>query len=165
MRNAGDVLTAELGELLELGLPLRIDEDGLLLLLLVVQGEAVGLALAQHIPEVSRVERRQDREEVLAAACPPDGVLVGEVVRHAVQLEAGFVEVDHRDLVVLGRVADLGLAGLEELLLAREDLPEPGRGDHAVRRHVVLASTREDEGRGGVLTAAPSCTCRSSTCR
>ena len=165
MRNAGDVLTAELGELLELGLPLRIDEDGLLLLLLVVQGEAVGLALAQQLPGVLRMERRQDGEEVLAAACPPDGVLVGEVVLHAVQLEAGLVEVGHRHLVVLRRVADLDLAGLEELLLAREDLPEPGRGDHAVRRHVVLASTREDEEREWVLTAAPSCRCRSSTCR
>jgi hypothetical protein len=165
MSNGIDRLTAELGELLELSLPHRIDEDGLLLLLLVVQGEAIGLALAKHVPEVSRVQRRQDREEVLTAACPPDGVLIGEVVRHAIQFEAGLVKIDHGDLIILWRIANLDLVGLQKFFVVLEDLSEPSRGNHAVWGHVVLASMIEWLRKWAILTAAPSCMCRSSTCR
>ena len=61
------------------------------------------------------------------------GVLVGEVVGHPRELDAGVVEPGDADLVVARRVADPDLAGLEQLLLPREDLLDKGVGDHGKR--------------------------------
>ena len=57
---------------------------------------------------------------------------------HAWELEAVVVQLGDGDLIVLWRVADGDLLDLEQVLLALEDLLQKRRGDHGVRRHVVL---------------------------
>ena len=129
-----------LWEGLELVLPALIDLDLLLLVLLLVAVEALLLAVQDQLLRVIRVQRRQDGEEVLPGALAALGVLVGEIISHPGHLDAALVELGHRYLVVLGRVADLDLRRLHQQLLLLQDLLQKRSRHHVVWRHIVLAA-------------------------
>ena len=124
----------------EFGLPARIDLDLLLHVLLLVAIEPLLLAVEDQLVGVIWMKRAHDGEEVLPAALATFGILIWKVDGHPRQLYALIVELGHRYLFVLGRVADLDRRRLHQLLLVREDLLQVLGRHLVVRRHVVLAA-------------------------
>ncbi len=100
---------------------------------------AYSLRLYQKLLDVIGVEAGQYREEIAAITTPSFRVVVGKISRHSIQLEALIIEVLDGDLGELWWVAVAGVLRLEQLLLAPEDLLEPGRDQHLLWRQVVLA--------------------------
>jgi len=131
-------LTAEVGVLLELLLPVGFEVDGVLLNSLLVHLMAYSLRLYQKLLDVIGVEAGQYREEIAAITTPSFRVVVGKISRHSIQLEALIIEVLDGDLGKLWWVAVAGVLRLEQLLLAPEDLLEPGRDQHLLWWQVVL---------------------------
>ena len=124
----------------ELGLPARIDLDLLLLIFLLVAIKTLLLAVEDQLVRVIRIKRAHDGEEVLPAALATFGILIRKVDGHPRELNAFIIELSHRYLFIFGRVADIDLRRLHQLLLVREDLLEVLGRHLVVRRHVILAA-------------------------
>ena len=97
-----------------------------------------GLRLYQQLLDVIGVEAGQDREEIAAITTPTFRIVVGKIVSHSLQLQAFLIEVLDGDLGELWWIAVAGVLRLEQLLLAPEDLLEPGRDEHLLWRQVIL---------------------------
>ena len=131
-------LTAEVGVLLELLLPVGLEVDGILLSSFLIHLMSDSLRLYQKLLDVIGVEAGQYREEIAAITTPSFRVVVGKISRHSIQLEALIIEVLDGDLRKLWWVTVASVLCLKQLLLALEDLLEPGRDEHLLWRQVIL---------------------------
>ena len=132
------LLTAEVGVLLELLLPVGLEVDGVLLSSFLVHLMSDSLRLYQKLLDVIGIETGQDREEIAAITTPTSGIVIRKIVSHPLQLQTFVIEVLDGDLRKLWWVTVAGVLRLKQLLLALEDLLEPGRDEHLLWRQVIL---------------------------